>query len=416
MSLKRMLILVAFSSTILGLEGAVSVTNVVCRQRYPWNGMVDIDYTVVCDNPDADVYVVATGEDRTTGEKVNLRTLSGDGADGTVKPGRHRLTWNAKADAPTFHSEEFVVHLTPFTGAAPYLVVDLSNGANGGNLPFRYSTRPPDISDDACRTTEMWFRLIPPGTFMMGSKPDEPGYEASRELLHEVTLTDPFYIAIFECTFRQWELITGTNVTHTGDGRPVGFTVYNDLRGANLGALWPRSANVDEDSFLGVFRARTRLRADLPTSAQWEYACRAGTTTCLNNGHDLTDPTNCPYASEVARYVGSVYDGKGGVMGGATTVGLYSPNSWGIYDMHGNVSEWCRDCPWRSTTAATNPVGSVMSSSRDHRTYRGGGSWTRAEHIRSARWDSVPPDGRRSGGTHSGGFRLVLALPGSDFQ
>ncbi len=417
MDLKRMFVSVAMMATVIA-DAAVGVADITCRQRYPWNGLVDIDYTVTADDPDADVYVVAYGEDRATGATVNLRTLSGEGADAAVKPGRHRLTWNAKVDAPGLHSEDFVVRLTPFIGAAPYLVVELSKGISGGNVPFRYSTRPPVLSDDACRTTEMWFRLIPPGTFMMGSQPDEPNYDANRERLTQVTLTDPFYMAIFECTYKQWELVTGTNVTHTGDGRPVG-SVYNDLRGTILGALWPKSDAVDPDSFLGVFRERTRLKADLPTRAQWEYACRAGTTTMLNNGHNVTDLTNCPYASEVARYRGTLNDGKGGYNGSSTTVGMYRPNNWGLYDMHGNINEWCRDWTWGNPgSAVTNPVGPVEKPANSHRVYIGGHLNSLAIGLRAARYESVPPDGKYENVAAQvrPGFRLMLPLPGSDVQ
>ncbi len=414
--------------TALGLAvqtfAVVSVTNVTCRQRYPWNGLVDIDYTVVSDDPNADVYVMAFGVDRITGENVNLRTLSGDGADAAVKPGRHRLTWNAKVDVPTFHSDDFVVHLTPFTGAAPYLVVDLSNGENGGDLPFRYSTRPPDLSDDACRTTEMWFRLIPPGKFMMGSKPDEIGYDEKREFLHEVTLTDPFYMAIFECTQRQCELITGTNMAdsavywYDGPMRPVYASTYNNLRGTSLGALWPKTDAVDADSFMGIFRSRTLLKADLPTSAQWEYACRAGTDTSLNNGHDITDADTCPYANEVAHYKGTVHSGRGGYIKDTTKVGLYRPNNWGLYDMHGNISEWCRDWQARSdTTSVTNPVGIIEPPSDGFRIFRGGNFSSVTTRIRSGRWEGVTPDSIYAAHNNSRvwiGFRPIIVLHGSE--
>ncbi len=405
------------SLTAVGLAvqtfAAVSVTNVTCRQRYPWNGLVDIDYTVVADDPDADVYVMAIGNDHATGSMMSMRTLSGDGADSAVKPGRHRLTWNAKVDAPRFRTQDFVVRMTPFVGAAPYLVVDLANGQNGGDLPFRYSTRPPDLSDDACRTTEMWFRLVPAGTFIMGGQPDELGYDESSDRPIQVTLTDPFYIAVFECTYRQWELVTGTNVTHTGDGRPIN-TIYNYLRGAELGSLWPKSELVDDDSFLGVFRRRTHLQADLPTSAQWEYACRAGTTTALNNGHTITDEKTCPYVNEVARYAGTLYDGKGGFVG-LTTVGQYKPNNWGIYDMHGNALEWCRD--WYgmpSASVVTNPVG---GANHPHRVLRSGMCSYQAVNMRAYQRDGAGPDGSQRNGNQiryvSAGFRLMLKLPGS---
>ena len=87
---------------------------------------------------------------------------------------------------------------------------------------------------------------------------------------------------------------------------------------------------------MGVLRAKAGMVFDLPTEAQWEYACRAGTTTAVNTGKNLTNGSSDPAMDEVATY-------SHNMGGNYSTVGSYLPNAWGLYDMHGNVAEWCLD-------------------------------------------------------------------------
>ena len=387
----------------------VSVRNVTAVQRYPWNGLVDIDYEVVCDDADADVWVSPNGIDADRGRTLPMRTLSGDGANTPVRPGKHRMTWDAAKDCPGEHTQNFQVSVTAVVGASLYLVVDLSGGPDAESYPVRHSATGPDLADDSCRTSNMWFRLVPPGTFTMGSPSTELG-RGSNENLHEVTVSKPFYLAIFECTQKQWELVMGsTPSSYKGDVRPVEQVSYNDLRGTLNGAKWPAQDQVDESSFFGKLQSRTALPFDLPTEAQWEYACRAGTTTALNSGKDLSNSIQCAEMAEVGRYAynsgnSGSSDGKGGYSV-HTKVGSYAPNAWGIYDMHGNVWEWCRD--WYgnyATGAQIDPKGASSGSNRVPR----GGCWNDgARSCRSACRGSTYP----SGATYGLGFRPSMILP-----
>ena len=344
----------------LGL-GAAEVTVMVDRvqQRWPWNGKVDIDYTITYDDAEADIYVSFIGKDGGANRSFPLKTLAGAGANGVVKAGRHRITWDMSVDEPTLHTGDFTVSVQAFTGAWPYLVVDLSGGTDVSRYPVRYSALGPDVSQDTCRTTELWLRLVPPGTFMMGSPAEELG-RLPDETLHQVTLTRPFYIGVFEVTQKQYALVMGSNPSNSkGDTRPVEQVSYDTLRGAVSGASWPQSHQVDEGTFFHVLRAKTALLFDLPTEAQWEYACRAGTSTALNSGKNLTNIQTCPNMDEVGRYRGNGSD--------HVKVGNYLPNAWGLYDMHGNVAEWCLDGYGKlSADAVTDPTG-IKSNRRVQR-------------------------------------------------
>ena len=403
MNAKKTMTMVFAAMLAMALEAAVSVTGVKAVQRWPWNGLVDVDYTVVADDANADVYVFPEGTDNDTKALLQMRTLTGEGASGAVKPGKHRMTWNALADMPNYHTTSFSVRMTAISGAAPYVVIDLSGGDSATSYPVRFSAIGPDLANDTCRTTELWLRLILPGTFMMGSPSSELGRQ-SNETQHQVTISKPFYIGVFELTQKQWQLVMGTTPSdYKGDTRPVEKVSYNMIRGATLGAAWPSHRQVDSDSFLGKIRARTSLTIDLPTEAQWEYACRAGTTTALNNGKNLSSTESCPEMDEVGRYSYNRSDGKGGYSSYHTKVGSYAPNAWGLYDMHGNVFERCLDWYGNYTTGAqTDPVG---ATSGVHRIFRGGTWYYGAVLCRSA-W--------RESNDYRGdfvGFRPVMILP-----
>ena len=366
---------VGLSAQALDLE----VKDVKIAQRYPWNGLVDIDYTVECDDPDADVYVYPVGYDVDMNLSVPPRTLTGDGANGkAVKAGTHRMTWDmAKDMGENYNRAKFSMKVHAYAGAAPYMVIDLSAGSNAEKYEVSYMSEvPADGWGQEYKSTKLVLKMIPPGEFMMGAREDELGRNcggSNYEVRHKVKLTQPFYMGIFELTQQQYSLVMGSNPSsYKGDFRPVEQVSYDTLRGSTLGAKWPEHQQVDATSFFGRIRSRTGVTFDLPTEAQWEYACRAGTDTSLNSGKDVTNTKSCSELAEVGRYYYNKDDGKGGYSQ-HTEVGLYLPNAWGLYDMHGNVAEWCLDW-WQdnlSTTAATDPFG---RTSGDYRVVRGG-SW-----------------------------------------
>ena len=271
-----------------------------------------------------------------------------------------------------------------------YLVVNLNTGA------VTPSSTAPDLSNDTCRTTELWLRRIPKGTFIMGSPEGEVEVgRYSGETQHQVTLTEDFYIGVFEITQKQYSLIQGSNPSYyKGDTRPVENVSYDTIRGtgSTAGAGWPSYGHaVDSGSFLGKLRAKTGQTFDLPTEAQWEYACRAGTTTALNTGKNLTWPSQDSAMDEAGRYLSNQKDGRGGYSE-HTKVGSYQPNAWGLYDMHGNVRECCLD--WYQNdlgnSAVTDPKGPATGTDRSD---RGGSFFFYAQHCRSATRNKLSPLG-----------------------
>ena len=149
------------------------------------------------------------------------------------------------------------------------------------------------------------------------------------------TITKPFYMDAFPVTQKQYQNVTGANPSYyKGEMRPVECVSWNTVRGTSSTYDWPNVRTVDANSFMGRLQARTGLAFDLPTEAQWEYACRAGTTGSYNNGNMV---------SWLGRYNDTQRDGRGGYTLQHTTVGSYLSNDWGLYDMHGNVLEWCLD-------------------------------------------------------------------------
>ena len=281
-----------------------------------------------------------------------------------------------------------------------YCVIDLSAGADAASYPVTYMDVPPagGFNQDQYKTTKLVLRRIEPGTVRMTGETQSYGDVP----MYTMTLTKPFYIGLFEVTQKQFELVTGSNPSmYAGDMRPVDNVSWNLIRGDSSVYNWPRSSVVDPDTFMGKIQIKTGLNFDLPTEAQWEYACRADTTSKYNDGSD----TSANWSS-LGRYSGNKTDGKGG-FAEHTVVGMYQPNNWGLYDMHGNVNEWCLDWYAKLTRDAIDPTG---PQSGDYRVFRGGG-WSSNIYPSYSR-SAIPPTG--IGDTR--GFRLSLMLQSTTGQ
>ncbi len=340
------------------VAGAPIVSNVRAQQE-PGTRYVDISYDLATSGGSPASVTASASTNNGTSYTVILSAPGAQGAIGgniTAGASKSIRWWPEQNDITNrlVSNAKVKVTATESGTAGDYLVVDLSAGPSASSYPVTTLTAIPAGGwTDEYKTTKLVFRRIPAGTFMMGSPVGELGreYAWGDETQHQVTLTQPFYVGVFEVTQTQWERVMGTwpsyfNNASYRDYRPVECVSYDMIRGSSDGAGWPSNSNVDADSFMGRLRARTGKAFDLPTESQWEYAGRAGTTTALNSGKNLTDVNQCPNMSEVGRYWyngGSGYTQNGDTSVATAKVGSYLPNAWGLYDIHGNVWEWCLD-------------------------------------------------------------------------
>ncbi len=204
-------------------------------------------------------------------------------------------------------------------------------------------------------------RWIPPGEFTMGSPTEEKGRYDDEGPQHQVTLTEGFWLADSPCTQSQWDMVMGKSPDKLNeDSRPVVKVSWEDCR----------EFMVTMNETIANFSAR------FPTEAEWEYACRAGSVTAFNSHENCSNPEGVdPALDKLGWYVKNSGDKTHDVK-------LKNPNAWGLYDMHGNVWEWCKD--WHGPYKAeqiSDPAGPESGRSR---VVRGGSYWSDAGSCRSA--------------------------------
>jgi formylglycine-generating enzyme required for sulfatase activity len=224
--------------------------------------------------------------------------------------------------------------------------------------------------------------LIPPGRFMMGSPAKEAGRTDREGPLHAVTLRSPFYMGIYAVTQEQYEKVMGKNPSHfKGLTNPVDSVSWDDAV-----------------EFCSRLSRQTGKTIQLPTEAQWEYACRAGTSTPFATGEGI--------GMNQANFNGWLaYGGNGKMKGRETTapVGSFAPNAFGLYDMHGNVWQWCMDWYDKDTYASSPAADPSGPGNGQFRVVRGGAVDANPEECRSAHRGWFPPDLR----SIYYGFRVV---------
>lgn len=252
------------------------------------------------------------------------KTFTGDysySGNDVFAVGPHTFRWRARRDWPDNLVDNLKVRVQayyPEEGASlfgNYMVIDLTGG---GNFPVSYLYDVPAGGwTDEYKTTKLVLRKIPAGSVRNAANN------------YTIVQTKPYWMGVFETTQKQYTLLMGGECTDVAAKKAKMGLSYAALRGSSTGLSYPASKAVDDTTFLGILRSKTGLAFDLPSEMQWEYACRAGTTSVYYNG------TDTGYAGIV------ILDGSWG--DSMWVVGRATPNAWGLYDMLGNVSEICAD-------------------------------------------------------------------------
>ena len=315
----------------------------------------------------------------------NVRSVWGD-VNKKLAAGAHTLTWQPREDWPVnLSTEDCQIAVTPWSleNPPPYMVVMLGMVSNV-NFYAAADAVPCGVESDLSRKYQMVFSRIPAAGIRWQMGRSTPVNGDDKEIAHYVTLTNDYYMGVFPVTFEQRNMMApSSQISNTGP-RPDNTPSFEELRGATSGHDWPGDGHaVAADSIIGQFRTQSGLDGlDLPTEAEWEFACRAGTTTTWYFGNDasLFDDYGWRLESDFTTHGGNVYPEAPYRGGGKQSMqmqipGLLLPNAYGLYDMHGNVWEWCLD--WYSDGYAvagsdvTAPSG-PNSSPVGQRVIRGG--------------------------------------------
>ena len=432
MNIKKTLVPAAVLASATCIAATPQVTSVTMTQSTT-SRLVTIDYTFT--GADAvitlDVQTNAPG-----GAWASIGGAAVCNAQGEVwkkvtnNGSTHHITWRPDLSWPDHviadGGARAVVTAWTLDNTPDYMVVDLSAAAQPNTQAYYPSADfiPGGIfGRDEYRTTMLVMRKIMAKdvTWTMGSTSLETKRTESREATHQVTLTNNYYIGVFPITQTQWSMVgpyrpepaTFNNPTDRSM-RPVECVCYNEIRNsqnknADATCDWPADPN--SDSFLGKLRTKTGIDFDLPSEAQWEFAARAGNgSTKWGDGSGIQNQDMDENLALFGRY-----DKNGGKLNstnpsnscGATNataiVGSYLPNSWGIYDMAGNVWEWCLDWSEDDITAnggavnidPAHPDKTLSGAAGANRVMRGGAWSTNASYCRPAyRMTPYPPDSR----------------------
>jgi formylglycine-generating enzyme required for sulfatase activity len=266
--------------------------------------------------------------------------------------------------------------------------------------PSRSAPAPVNKPRNLTNSLGMKFVRIPAGKFLMGSPPDEVTYNAQEGPRHEVEITRPFYLGIYEVTQAQYKKVTGTNPSHfSATGSHSALVRGMDTSDFPVDNITSAMADEFCKKLSALHREKGARRVyRLPTEAQWEYACRAGAKkhTVFYHGNTIT-PRDANFLRTLGR---------------TCKVGSYKPNAWGLYDMHGNVWEWVADFYDRNyygKSPKQDPKGPAGTAAGTWRIARGG-AWfnTPTPYLRTAYRAGLTPE---TNGDYVG-FRVACDIGG----
>ena len=417
---KLMMLTAAFAA--LAAEAALTVTGVSARQRWPWNNLVDVDFTIGGAAQGEAYYVDVSATYDNGNRSLVAKTFE---AEPIAAAGKNRIVWNLGADYPEFKADDLsvTVTVTPFSDSTPlYCVIDISGGPTVAKYPVRYTTAAPVFTvgkPDPCKTTELWLKRVKAGRMGMGTG-SSAGQYASSYPFHYCTLTNDFYLGVFPVTQAQFANIQTsgdvsrfTNALYSAT-RPVDAVEFSTVRSTASWSTYLTSDAVKDDCVIGRLRNRTGLAViDLPTEWQWEYACSVGATTGRYAGFTLSD---CRYdAKPPSSYEFYADKGKWSEDYGTSYVDRYKPNPLGFYGMLGNVWEYCanyNDSTITQNAELTEPRGGNPGSSDNAKWKRSrGGAWNRAStYIFCYKASRIDTWGSVADKTEDHGFRLCITL------
>ena len=422
----------AFAATLLACSAAADVT-ITSWSQDPATRKVTVTYDLT-ESAIVTMDVCTNGNVSIGGE--HIVSLAGDVNREVAAGSGHTILWMADRDWPghSLQAGEATIVLRAWTKAVPpdYLVVDLRMNNTATCSTLRYyadaSAIPGGVTNDVYKTKKLVMRRIPANgvTWLMGSPSGETG-RSTVEPEHYVSFNADYYMGIYPVTMGQFRQLCGftpanamsgfdMSVVTNADAHPAGgVSYYYNSKDSSLAWLrgrgWPGSTTWSLENFnangpLAKLYEISGIPFDLPTEARWEYACRAGVNTAYNSGKNCTttgETAKCPNMEEVGWYTA-----------GTTTtqpVGLKLPNDWGLYDMHGNVWEWCLDfygsiAETASSEPVLNPSG-ASSTADNKRVRRGGGYSSGARYCRSASRGSAVDTANYV----NHGFRLCCPVP-----
>ena len=404
-------LLLTLPIALLANPGSPQVSNVALHKPASGTAIVTFDL-----DEDAVITAQFVADGVPIADEI-VRTISGD-INRKVSAGTGRsFTWKARKDWPDHLVANFSVTVTAWPPLAPpdYMAVDLRADAETPRIRYYASSNavPGGVTNRIYKSDYLLMRRIPAA--MVRHRQGSPATATVRggnETAHYCTLSEDYYMAVYEFTEAQFALVGGSRTKTTsfevGDGEEAQYYplsgVYwkNDIRG-NVGmAAAPASSSI-----IGRLRTCAGLNTiDLPTDAQWEYACRAGTDTSLYDGTEAAYNGSGLTHLQALAWIGGDAPNAGGH---PHEVGLKVPNAWGLYDMLGNVREWCRDgnAAYANDADVADPV---LSGSYIMR----GGCWNDGTYncTASARNDSHGGwSGEQNGNWKHYGFRVMCAIP-----
>jgi len=409
---RRVLPLLAFAAfTALAADPVVSG---VTMTQDATTKNVTIGYTL--SGADAIVTLDVTTNGVSIGGE-NLTKVWGD-VNRKVVTGTRSIVWR-----PVMGTADMKPVVTAWRTDTPpdYMVIRMDRPQGATNVvPLYYANTnsiPGGFNNARYKTTHMIFRKCPAAevVWRMGT-PSSDGFFGADQVAHLVKLTHDFYIGVYPCTQGQFTALAGVGwrgrcrYTYSANidwaVHPMESINYDDLRGKTAGAQWPTSGDVDAGSFFGVLRAYTGMNFDLPTEAQWEYACRAGTGTTGNIG------VSYGTCWDEVSWINYNADGH------THEVGLKRPNAWNIYDMHGQVMEICRDWygPYEFVDDETPVVDPEGAPSGEYRVARPAAFTNNHTPNHSGFRNKMKPSEGDMGGwhwngsTYFAGFRVALEI------